>query len=210
MKGYRKKLRKNYQGISKISVQTGTRHGGVVLPDGSIAEVKLDFNTLEILSKIARKSYGIAGAVQHGASTLPEDMFQRFPEVETAEVHLATQFQNMVYESKYFPTELKLKMYNYIKENFISEKKNGQTEEQFIYRTRKKALGPFKNEIMSLPLELRTEISKEVEIKFDFLFKKLNTINNRELVDKYTHLKRVINRKRKTIEQKKPDMEGDD
>src|SRR5262249_13633831 len=28
-------------GISKISVQTGTSHGGVVLPDGSIAEVKL-------------------------------------------------------------------------------------------------------------------------------------------------------------------------
>ena len=30
------------EGLSKISVQTGTSHGGVVLPDGSIAEVKLD------------------------------------------------------------------------------------------------------------------------------------------------------------------------
>src|SRR5690606_27087109 len=29
-------------GISKISVQTGTSHGGVVLPDGSIADVKID------------------------------------------------------------------------------------------------------------------------------------------------------------------------
>src|SRR5213076_3441861 len=28
-----------YTGISKISVQTGTSHGGVVLPDGSIAKV---------------------------------------------------------------------------------------------------------------------------------------------------------------------------
>src|SRR6476660_10628916 len=29
-------------GISKVSVQTGTSHGGVPLPDGSVAEVKLD------------------------------------------------------------------------------------------------------------------------------------------------------------------------
>ncbi len=29
-------------GISKISVQTGTSHGGVVLADGTMADVKLD------------------------------------------------------------------------------------------------------------------------------------------------------------------------
>ena len=30
-------------GLSKVSVQTGTSHGGVPLADGSMAEVKLDF-----------------------------------------------------------------------------------------------------------------------------------------------------------------------
>ena len=35
-------------------------------------------------------SYGLAGAVQHGASTLPDELFHRFPAVETAEIHLAT------------------------------------------------------------------------------------------------------------------------
>ena len=92
MAGLEDKLGKNLSGISKISVQTGTTHGGVVLPDGSIAQIKLDFNTLKTLSELARGEYGLAGAVQHGASTLPPEAFHKFVECETAEVHLATQF----------------------------------------------------------------------------------------------------------------------
>src|ERR671911_1831123 len=44
MQGYDKSLAAmgRHAGISKISVQTGTSHGGVVLPDGSMADVKLD------------------------------------------------------------------------------------------------------------------------------------------------------------------------
>ena len=84
--------------LSKISVQTGTSHGGIVLPDGSIAEVKLDLEALEALSKVARDAYGMAGAVQHGASTLPENAFNHFPRIETAEIHLATNFQNILYD----------------------------------------------------------------------------------------------------------------
>ncbi|MFQ5717667.1 MAG: class II fructose-bisphosphate aldolase, partial [Nitrospinales bacterium] len=88
------KENKGYKGISKISVQTGTSHGGIPLPDGTVAKVNLDFQTLETLSKIARENYGLAGAVQHGASTLPAELFNKFPELETAEIHLATDFQN--------------------------------------------------------------------------------------------------------------------
>ena len=51
MGGYRARLANGVKGISKISVQTGTTHGGVVLPDGSIARVELDFETLEQLSQ---------------------------------------------------------------------------------------------------------------------------------------------------------------
>src|SRR5881397_2938223 len=43
-----------HAGISKISVQTGTSHGGVVLPDGSIAKVALDLDALKALSADAR------------------------------------------------------------------------------------------------------------------------------------------------------------
>src|SRR5688572_29885840 len=85
-------------GLSKISVQSGTSHGGTVLPDGSIADVNIDFETLRALSDIARREYGLSGAVQHGASTLPQSAFGNFPRVETAEIHLATNFQNILYE----------------------------------------------------------------------------------------------------------------
>ncbi|MBI5143671.1 MAG: class II fructose-bisphosphate aldolase [Candidatus Omnitrophica bacterium] len=197
MEGYKERLRKGLVGISKISIQTGTSHGGVVLPDGTVAKVKLDFDTLKNLSKIAREEFGLAGAVQHGASTLPPKAFGKFPEVGTTEVHLATEFQNMVYESSHFPKDLKERIYNWINETQGPEKKPDQTEEQFIYSTRKKALGPFKKDIVMLPLQARDAIAREIESKFAFLFERLNVMNTKDVVSKYTTLKRVISRKRR-------------
>ncbi len=187
MAGLKTRLSKEATGISKISVQTGTTHGGVVLPNGSVAQINLDFNTLKTLSKTAREEYGLAGAVQHGASTLPPEAFHKFVECETAEVHLATEFQNMIYESKHFPAALRKKIYEWLRVNAANEAKQGETEEQFIYKTRKKALGPFKKEITSLPRETRDAIATEIEDRFDFLFKELNAVNKRDLVDKYVH-----------------------
>lgn len=197
MDGFKERLRKGFAGISKISVQTGTSHGGVVLPDGTIAQVALDFDTLKTLSEIARKEFGLGGAVQHGASTLPSEAFNKFAQTEAAEVHLATEFQNMIYDSRHFPLELKNKIYEWLKNNAASERKEGETDEQFFYKTRKKALGPFKRDIMGLPDSVRDAIGLEIEAKFEFLFKQLNVINKKELVDKYISLKRVISRKRK-------------
>jgi len=185
MEGYQEELGSSLEGISKISVQTGTSHGGVVLPDGSIARVNVDFETLRTLSRLAREKYTLAGAVQHGASTLPENMFHKFPEVETAEIHLATQFQNMVYESQYFPDELRKRMYAWLKENHRNEWKKGETESQFIYKTRKRALGEFKTEIMRLKPEIRAAIAAEVEVKIAFLFTQLNLANTMALINRY-------------------------
>ncbi len=210
MAGYRQRLRKGLTGISKISVQTGTSHGGVVLPDGTVAQVKLDFNTLKSLSEIAKKDYGLAGAVQHGASTLPAEAFHKFAECDAAEVHLATEFQNMIYESKHFPQLLKAKIYEWLKVNAASERQEGETEEQFFYKARKKALGPFKKEIMGLSQGIRDAIAGEIEEKFDFLFKQLNAVNNKDLVDKCVTLKRVIVRKRKDEKAAVHDGEGAD
>ena len=89
MQGYVKSLNSRKHGattISKISVQTGSSHGGVPLPDGTVAQVKIDFKVLEEISKISRTEYGMAGAVQHGASTLPEELFDKFPGIGTAEI----------------------------------------------------------------------------------------------------------------------------
>ncbi len=182
MRGYLKAAG-SLKGISKISIQTGTSHGGVVLPDGSIAKVNIDFDTLKNLSQKAKADYGLSGAVQHGASTLPSEAFHRFPEVSCAEIHLATQFQNMVYD--YLPLPLKEKIYAWIHQNCLGEKKEGWTDDQFIYKTRKKALGPFKKEIHSLATEIRDKISAVLEEEFSFLFDKLNIKDTREAVNKY-------------------------
>lgn len=175
---------KGKKGLSKLSVQTGTKHGGVVLPDGSIAQVKIDFETLQVLSDLVRKEYGLSGCVQHGASTLPEEAFDKFPETGTSEIHLATGFQNIIYDSKYLPEDFRKMIYEYIKTQFASEWKEGQTEEQFIYSTRKKGFGPFKKEWWSLPKEVKEPIMAELEQKFELLFGKLQVFDTKEIVNK--------------------------
>ncbi len=168
-------------GLSKISVQTGTSHGGVVLPDGTLAKVKVDFDTLRNLSVAAREQ-GLGGAVQHGASTLPPEAFGHFPATETLEIHLATGFQNIIYDYEGLPDEFRQKVYAYLKEAHANEWKPEQTEEQFIYKTRKKGFGPFKEEWWSLPDDIRGEIGQRLEDQFAFLFEKLNVPNTKELV----------------------------
>ena len=180
-----KKLGESLKGISKISVQTGTTHGGVPLADGSVAIVKIDFAVLEELSAEARSKYGLAGAVQHGASTLPDEAFDRFPAVGTAEIHLATGFQNIIYDSSSFPKNLKEKIYQQMKTEFKSEWKEKDTEEQFIYKTRKKGFGSFKSEMWHLPTDTLNKISAELEKQFSFLFEKLKMKNTQDIVEKY-------------------------
>ena len=183
--GYRQLLGPNVKGISKISVQTGTTHGGVVLPDGSIARVELDFKTLEKLSKVAREEYGMAGAVQHGASTLPDEAFGLFPQAGTAEVHLATGFQNTIYDSPHFPKELLGSINNHLLNNYGNERKSGETNEQFLYKTRKKAFGDFKKEIWAIPEGSIAGIGETLENHFSFLFKKLNVVGTVDLVNRF-------------------------
>lgn len=170
-------------GLSKISIQTGTTHGGVVLADGSIAKVKLDFDTLEELGKVAREQFGIGGIVQHGASTLPESAFDNFPKRQTLEVHLATAFQNIIYESQAFPKTLRENIYKWLKQECAKEKTPDQTEEQFYYKTRKKGFGPFKKEMWSLTDNTKTALMSELAKTFDMMFKKLGIQGNKKIVD---------------------------
>ena len=182
--GFRETFRSAGKGLSKLSVQTGTSHGGVVLPDGTLAKVKIDFDTLKTLSEIARKEYGLSGAVQHGASTLPEEAFDMFPKTRTSEVHLATGFQNIVYESTHLPEKFRNEVYAFIKQEYSKEWKEGQTEEQFIYSTRKKGFGPLKSKWWQLPGEVKEPIMKALEAQFGLLFEKLKVTQTMEIVKK--------------------------
>ena len=185
MQGYLQQLSPGVRGIAKISVQTGTRHGGMVLQDGSIADVHLDFGVLERLSCLARDEYGLGGAVQHGASTLPDEAFPMFPRVGALEVHLATGFQNLIYDSPYFPGELRDRIYAYLLENYAGEMSPGKTREQFFYETRKKGFGPFKEEIWHITEEKRRAIRKALETRFSHFFQRLNVVDTVSLVDRF-------------------------
>jgi fructose/tagatose bisphosphate aldolase len=171
-------------GISKVSVQTGTSHGGIPLPDGTVATVKLDFEVLRRLGEVAR-ARGMAGAVQHGASTLPDELFHRFPAVETAEIHLATGFQNTLYEHPDFPAELHREIEQWCFANALDERKPDQTDQQFVYTTRKKAIGPFKRQLWELPA--KDEILAAQRRKVAFLFTELGVNGSREMVARYVH-----------------------
>ena len=164
-------------------MQSGTSHGGVVLADGSIAEVALDFKTLEDLSRVARKEYGLSGAVQHGASTLPDEAFFNFPKTETAEIHLATGFQNMLYDL--MPTSLRDEVYEWLRANAADERKAGDSDGQFFYKTRKKALGPFKRRLWDLDAGVAERLGAAYDAKFAFLFDKLGVGGTGEAVARY-------------------------
>lgn len=170
--------------VSKMSVQTGTSHGGVVMADGSIAEVAVDFDALGRLS-VASKKLGMAGAVQHGASTLPEEAFGKFSEADACEVHLATAYQNAFYDSDHFPTELRDEIYAWLDENRASERKSDMTDAQFYYTTRKRAFGPFKKQLWSLPEETKQAIYAELQPRFELVMQELGVAGKGELVEKY-------------------------
>lgn len=172
MRGFQARLG-GRTGISKISIQTGTSHGGVVLPDGSLAQVAIDFEALREVSRRARAAYGMGGAVQHGASTLPETAFHKFVDVQACEVHLATAFQTLVLDHPAVPENLKAEMVEWVKVHAADERKAKDSEAQFIYKARKKAVGPFKEKFWSLPEGVRAAIGADLEKTFAFLFGQL-------------------------------------
>jgi len=188
MKGFNRALERiapGTAGLSKISVQSGTTHGGVVLADGTIADVQIDFGTLERLSDAAREEYGLSGAVQHGASTLPDSAFNNFPGTETAEIHLATNFQTMLYDR--LPADLRAEIYEWLRENANDERKPSDSDEQFFYKTRKKALGPFKRRFWDLDSTVKADLASAYDEKFSFLFTQLGIAGTARAVKQHVN-----------------------
>jgi fructose/tagatose bisphosphate aldolase len=184
---YRRSLGEGIEGIAKVSVQTGSHHGGVVGPDGTVQRVAIDFETLQRISKVAREEFAMAGAVQHGASTLPPELFGHFPDHDCAEIHLATEFQNMVYDHPSLPLPLKRQVERWLFDNYGAQRGPGETENQFLYKNRKQAIGHFKEAFWNLPAGTRQAIGGSLEKKFAFLFEKLRIAGTREIVARYVH-----------------------
>jgi len=185
MEGYVKTLPAGVTGISKISVQTGTSHGGVVLPDGTIKEVSVDFKTLGDLSKVAREKYHIGGAVQHGASTLPKEAFNEFAKSNAVEVHLATGFQNLIFDHPALPTAVKETVYTWLRENRQEERKPGMTDEQFYYTTRKRGFGDpaIKKLWWNMDETAKAAVMADLQAEFRLIFDLLGVSNTAAKID---------------------------
>ena len=184
MDGFNNSLKTGLIGLSKIAIQTGTHHGGVVLPDGSLDVSKIDFKILKSLSQLAR-DYHMGGAVQHGTSTLPDENFSQIPKNEAIEAHLSTDFQNIIMDHPKFPKELIEKMYKWIDDTMKNERSRYQTDAQFHYKLRKKAWGQFKKECWSLPDDVKQPILNSLEKRFTFMFEKLNVNNTEAMIEKF-------------------------
>jgi hypothetical protein len=76
-------------------------------------------------------------------------------------------------------------MYAYLKDKHANEWKSGKTEEQFLYSTRKKGLGPFKADLWNLPEEIKGAVRETLEEKFRFYFDQLQVADTQDLVRKY-------------------------
>jgi fructose/tagatose bisphosphate aldolase len=184
MSGYMDKLGPDsIDPISKVSVQTGTSHGGTPNPDGSLKEAKVDFEVLRSIGEVARTKFGMGGPVQHGASTLPNEMFDKFPQAGTIEIHLATGFQNIIYDN--MPEALRNKMMEYVRNTFQEERTEGWTDEQFIYKLRKKAWGPHKKEVWLLSEQDKDVIRHALAEELEVLFQKLNIVGTAHTVRQY-------------------------
>ena len=189
MKVYQEKLSefglRDNQGTFKIGIQNRSAHGGIVLPDGSLKKIKIDFSFLRKLNALIQEKYKLAGVVQHGASTLENKVLKKFPKSQVIEVHLATRFQNLIFDSPYFPNSLREEIYQWLKENKKDEWSSEWTEKQFIYKMRKKALGHFKKQIRNIDDSAKEKILSSLEREFEFFFKSFNVNKSQELVSKY-------------------------
>ncbi len=171
------------EGLSKVSVQTGTSHGGIPLPDGTIAKVALDFGVHERLSRLCRESYGMGGTVQHGASTLPEELFDRFPPTGAVEIHLATGFQNLVLDALR-PAD-RAYVDAWVREHLGAERAPGDSDEQFLYKNRKRAAGPLKRWFWDLEQAERQRLGELLEERFRHIFERLGVDGSVDLVERY-------------------------
>ena len=190
MNGYEAHI-KHKPGLSKISIQTGTSHGGIVLPDGSIADVTIDFDCLRDLS-VAAREFGMGGAVQHGASTLPEGAFGKFAQAGAIEVHLATALQQLAFAS--LPKALNDEMTHWLFKNATMDRGPGDTDEQFLHKSRKRATGAFKQALWTMADADRLHVRNVLEERFAMLFNRLGVNNTRGYVESVVSMPEIHKR----------------
>jgi fructose/tagatose bisphosphate aldolase len=192
MDAYISGLGSEVDAFDKLSVQTGTRHGGIVLADGTCGEMALDLSLAADLSKLVRQEYGIAGLVQHGASTLSLENLACLPEHGVIEVHLATGIQNIVFDHSDFPDGLRKDMITRL--TTPSQNPEGDasqlpidelTTAQRFYHARWEAWGLYKAELWQMPASSKVAIGETLETWVEALFYALQVVSKSETLSQF-------------------------
>jgi fructose/tagatose bisphosphate aldolase len=160
-------------GLQKLSIQTGTKHGGDIDEHGNTLPMPVDFSLINTLGEVVKKEFSLCGVVQHGASTLPLEDFSKFPDNHTLEIHLATGIQNIVFDN--LPEQLKQEMLTWVEQSMPKE--DNMTLEQHLYRNRKKSLGQFKKQMWDMPDGDKQAILDGLTTYFESLFTSLQISN---------------------------------
>ncbi len=177
-------------GLDKFSAQTGTIHGGLLKPDGTLGKMPLDVALARTLALDARRKHGLLGLVQHGASTLGLDDLALLPDAAVIEVHLATGVQNVVFDHPAFPRDLLQRMRADLAPALTQAEGGTAAAEAAagdavrFYRARWQAWGQFKNELWSMPESNWSEIASALESWFAQLFRALRIAGRRSAVSR--------------------------
>jgi hypothetical protein len=83
-------------------------------------------------------------------------------------------------------------MYAWIQVNATEERKPKDTEEQFIYKARKKAIGPFKHQMWSISADARKAKRQSLEDRFTFLMKQLKINDTASVVSKFVRVPSLL------------------
>lgn len=179
LKGVTAMLGPDIAGLSKLSIQSGTRHGGNVLADGSFGDMNVDFALIGDLTGACRVNGRLAGCVQHGASMLSMEKIAQLPDADCIEVHLAAAFLNAVYA--HLPQELVTQADDWLKENFADEWKPDWSEAQFLHHARRYPIGPFKRDWWDATA-VHADIRADVRNRAATYFTALNVADTKMLV----------------------------
>ncbi len=163
--------------LGKVSVQTGTRHGGVVMADGRIGVMDVDFAAAADLARVATDEFGLPGIVQHGASTMTTDQWARLPGAGVHEVHLAAGIQNVVMDDPALPAELTARMRAALGQP-MARAEHGPDDadgeplsaEQLWIENRWHAWGRFKADLWTLPDPVLAALGASAEAWFERAF----------------------------------------
>ena len=176
MRGYNASLAP-WAGVSRLasSVQTGRQGGWCCLRS---------HGRRQDVFRRSRRSQARARTGWRARPARRQQILQCLRNVPRIETEITWHnFQNIV--STHRSGRPRDRLRRWVDDTAAGERKGGDTAEQFYYKARKKAIGPFKRELWSLSQDVRQAIAGDLERTFAFLFEQLNVNGTEKDINRF-------------------------